>query len=199
MVTGDSVGKINIRKIKPSKVNQWKNDPVLLNSLAGGVCDEGRVACASAPCSPTRHVPNLLTPISMGQLSVNQSFVGKSSCFNNICIDIRWGQHVKVFPCSLLQACNFWNIVSYFIVKIFNIVTVVRGQGVETKKEIWLTMASIKKKWKNVPMSLLHHKARWGHVSPGWRVWPAAERDTKQQTRGKIQNGGNKTSIARCR
>ena len=71
----------------------------------------------------------------------------------------------------LLRACNFWNIVSYFIVKIFNIVTVVRGQGVETKKEIWLTMASIKKKWKNVPMSLLHHKARWGHVSPGWRVW----------------------------
>ena len=73
--------------------------------------------------------------------------------------------------CPLLRACNFWNIVSYFIVKIFNIVTVVRGQGVETKKEIWLTMASIKKKWKNVPMSLLHHKARWGHVSPGWRVW----------------------------
>ena len=116
----------------------------------------------------------------MGQLSVNQSFVGKSSCFNNICIDIWRGLHVKVFPCSLLRACNFWNIVSYFIVKIFNIVTVVRGQGVETKKEIWLTMASIKKKWKNVPMSLLHHKARWGHVSPGWRVWRVTVRRPRQ-------------------
>ena len=80
----------------------------------------------------------------------------------------------------LLRACNFWNIVSYFIVKIFNIVTVVRGQGVETKKEIWLTMASIKKKWKNVPMSLLHHKARWGHVSPGCGVWRVTVRRPRQ-------------------
>ena len=187
MVTGDSVEKINIRKIKPFKVNQWKNDPVLLNSLPGGVCDEGRVACASAPCSPTRHVPNLLTPISMGQLSVNQSFVGKSSCgqhnrsyltifaliFGGVCM-LRFS-HVL-----FLRACNFWNIVSYFIVKIFNIVTVVRGQGVETKKEIWLTMASIKKKWKNVPMSLLHHKARWGHVSPGCGVWRVTVRRPRQ-------------------
>ena len=37
------------------------------------------------------------------------------------------------------------------------------------------------------------------HAGPYLPILTAAERDTKQQTRGKIQNGGNKTSIARCR
>ena len=127
-------------------------------------------------CSVFSHstCPQPAPPISIGQLSVNQSFVGKSSrgqhnrSYLTIFALIFGG--VSMLRCShvpLLRVCNLWNVVSYFIVKIFNIVTVVQGQGVETKKEIWLTMASIKKKWKNVPMSLLHHKARWGHVSPG--------------------------------
>ena len=131
-------------------------------------------------CSVFSHstCPQPAPPISIGQLSVNQSFVGKSSrgqhnrSYLTIFALIFGG--VCMLRCShdpTPPGCNLWNIVSYFIVKIFNIVTVVRGQGVETKKEIWLTMASIKKKWKNVPMSLLHHKARWGHVSPGCGVW----------------------------